>query len=76
MNAPAQLSMFEPEGVEAVQLLQKKMHDAARLRASAERLNLCGMSSAAITLEREAQRLDSEALVFALLCDFELEAGL
>lgn len=76
MNAPAQLSMFEPEGLEVVQLLQKKLHDAQRLRASAEKLSLCGMASAAATLNREAERLDSEALVFALLCDLEREAGL
>lgn len=76
MNAPAQLSMFEPEGLEAVQLLERKIRDAARLRVSAGKLSLCGMCSAALTLEREAERVDGEALVFALLCDFEREAGL
>lgn len=76
MNAAAQLSMFEPEGLEAVQLLQKKLSDVARLRASAEKLRLCGMVAAALTLEREAARVDTEALVLALLCDFESEAGL
>lgn len=76
MNAASQLSMFEPEGLEAVQLLQKKLSDAARLTASAEKLRLLGMPSAAHVLECEAARVDQDALVLALLCDFENEAGL
>lgn len=76
MNAAAQLSMFEPEGLEAVQLLQKKLSDVARLRTSAEKLRLCDLSAAAQILDREAHRVDAEALVLALLCDFEREAGL
>jgi hypothetical protein len=68
--------MFEPEGLEAVQLLQKKLNDVSRLLASAHKLRLCYMHAAALTLEREAARVEDEALVLALLCDFEKEAGL
>ncbi len=76
MNAPAQLTMFEPDGAEAVALLQMHMKEADRLRSAAERLRLCGIDSGAALLSRLAESSERDALVFAILLDIEREAGL
>lgn len=76
MNAAAQLSMFEPEGQEAVRLLQAKVKERDRCFADAERLQLLGLYSAAALLQRLGDQFEHEALIFALLLDIEREAGL
>jgi hypothetical protein len=76
MNASTQLSMFEPEGAEAVRLLQAKVRERDRCFADAERLQLLGLYSAAALLHRMGDSFQQEALIFALLLDIEREAGL
>ena len=76
MNAAAQLSMFEPEGVEALALLEKALADFAKHRKGVELMQLIQLPGAA----RIAKRLQAEAevrvLTFAILLDLEAEAGL
>lgn len=76
MNAPAQLSMFEPEGAEAMQLLQKHLREAEHHLSMADRFELLGMAGAVRRAEAQADDATSSALVLALLLDIEREAGL
>ncbi|MFT3717228.1 hypothetical protein [Pseudorhodoferax sp.] len=71
-----QLALFEPEGKEAVKLMQKALAESAKCKADADRLRLIGVVSGAELLERLADAFRRDALVFAILLDLEREAGL
>lgn len=76
MNAHAQLSMFEPEGVEAVRLLRSHLAEAKRCRDRVEYFEVLKMPGAARREEAMAEQAEAAALVLAILLDLEAEAGL
>lgn len=71
-----QLALFEPEGKEAVTLMQRALREAERCDEAAARLRLLGVPGGAEVLEREADSFARDALVFAILLDLEREACL
>lgn len=76
MNAAAQLSMFEPEGAEALALLNAHVREAQRHFAAEVRFELLMMPGAARRAEAMAEEATKAALVLAVLLDLEAEAGL
>lgn len=76
MNAAAQTSLFEPEGAEAAQLLDKWMRDADRHASAAHRCELLGLAGAVRVHESLMEQAAQNALVFAVLLDLEREAVL
>jgi len=76
MNAPAQLSMFEPEGEEALTLLRRYLREAEQHAASADRFGLLGMLGASARSDALMQQAVDNALVMAMLLDFERESSL
>jgi hypothetical protein len=76
MNAPEQLSMFEPEGAEALALMKrhKRAYEAAIEQADLYQALWCpGARDEAL---RQAQAAFRSWLVLALLLDIEREAAL
>lgn len=76
MNAAGQLSMFEPEGAEALALMKrhKRGYEAAMQQADLWHALWCpGARDEAL---RQARDYFSSWLVLALLLDLEREAGL
>jgi hypothetical protein len=76
MNAADQLSMFEPEGAEALVLLRRHMGEATKQRKTMQVMELLELPGAARVAERLAQEAEGRALVLAILLDLEREAKL
>ncbi|MET3177084.1 hypothetical protein [Variovorax sp. UC74_104] len=76
MNAAAQLSMFEPEGAEAVNLLRSHLAEAKRHRDRVEYFEVLRMPGAARRETVMAEQAEASAFVLAVLLDLEAEAGL
>lgn len=76
MNAADQLSMFEPEGAEALALLRRHMAEASKHRKGVQLMELLELPGAARVSERLAQEAEARALVLAILLDLEREAKL
>jgi hypothetical protein len=76
MNAPEQLSMFEPEGAEALALLQRYLRETEQHLNMSDRMELLGMPGASDRAHRLAEESARAALSLAMLLDFEREAGL
>ncbi len=76
MNAPDQLALFEPEGVEVVALLQRYIKQAELHARKADRFELLGLDAAAAIENSLMEDATANAFVFALLLDIESEAGL
>lgn len=76
MNVAAQASLFEPEGEEAVRLLDKWMRDADRHAAAADRCEMLGLTGAVRVHDALMHAAAQNALVFAVLLDLEREAAL
>lgn len=76
MNAPEQLSMFEPEGVEAMSLLSGFIKEQARFELAAERYELRGMRGASRVCRALAVDAEGNVVLLATLLEFEREAGL
>lgn len=73
---PDQLALFEPEGREALELLRRYMREADQHAARADRFELLGLDSAAEVADDQMTEAVGKAWVFAVLLDFEREAGL
>lgn len=76
MNVAAQLSMFEPEGAQAVNLLRAHLSEANRHRDRVEYYEVLRMPGAARRETALAEQAEASALVLAILLDLEAEAGL
>lgn len=76
MNAPDQLALFEPEGREVVDLLQRYMKQAELHARKADRFELLGLDSAAAIEDACMTEAISNAFVFAVLLDIERESEL
>lgn len=76
MKREIQLSMFEPEGEQALELLAGKLGEVQKALALVQRMTILRMPGAARMAQRLAAQAESDALVFAILLDLEREAGL
>lgn len=76
MNSPLQASLFEPEGEEAVKLLRSYLRQADAHASQADTFDLLQMPGAAARAESLADQAAYAAFIFAMLLDFEREAGL
>lgn len=76
MNAAAQLSMFEPEGVEALALMKKHAQRYRQALDAADLWDACLCPGARDAALSEAADAFSHWLVFAVLLDLEREASL
>jgi hypothetical protein len=76
VNARSQLSMFEPEGAEAVNLLRGHLSEAKRHRDRVEYFEVLCMPGAARREAAMAEQAEAAAFILAVLLDLEAEAGL
>ncbi len=76
MKSADQLSMFEPEGEEALALLQQWLRTAENYLRAADTLRLCQMQGAAHKAELLAEQAARQAFTLAVLLDLEREASL
>ncbi|MET3512481.1 hypothetical protein ABIC63_000241 [Pseudacidovorax sp. 1753] len=76
MTASDQLSLFEPEGPEALTLLRKHLADAARYAKQVVQFEALCMPGAARLAQSESDAALGRAVVLAIFLDLEREAGL
>lgn len=76
MNVAAQLQMFEPEGAEALSLLQRYLKEADHHLAMSDRMELLGMHGAMHRADLLSLQACDSAFVLAVLLDLERESGL
>lgn len=75
MNAPAQLSMFEPDAVDATRLCSDYLRQAHKHAEAADRFELLQMHGACAQAERQMLACVDQAQVLAMYLDL-LEAAL
>jgi tRNA nucleotidyltransferase/poly(A) polymerase len=76
VNAAAQLSMFEPEGAEALHLLERALAEVSKHRKGVELMQFIQLPGAARVAQRLQAEAEDRALTLAILLDLEAEAGL
>ncbi len=76
MTAADQLSLFEPEGPEALALLRKHLADAERYAKQVVQFEALCMPGAARLAQAESDAAMARATVLAIFLDLESEAGL
>lgn len=76
MTVSDQLSLFEPEGPEALALLRKHLADAERYAKQVTQFEALCMPGAARLAQSESDAALGRAAVLAIFLDLEREAGL
>lgn len=75
MNAPEQLSFFEPTGDELAALVVKHLASAERARGRCDLLTVRGMAGAAQVYAALVALFERQAMECAMCCEFERLGG-
>lgn len=75
-TTPDQLALFEPEGREALELMKAQSKRYEAFQAEADMWDACLCPGARDQAQQLALEAFSAWLIFAILLDFEREAGL